>query len=100
MDKTVHKKGSFLIMEVAVWDTYVKRSDGKMMHFDIFVPSEISDKSKIQAFGNIYLSSKGFETESLMTSKCNFCHIEEASQDIVNIIAEQGFAIFEMENCH
>ncbi len=26
-------------MEVSVWDTYVPRGDGKVMHFDILVPS-------------------------------------------------------------
>ncbi|HPF11188.1 MAG TPA: DUF2024 family protein [Flavobacteriaceae bacterium] len=86
-------------MQVAVWDTYVKRQDGKMMHFDILVPSEINDLSKVQAYGNIYLSTKAFETQSLMTSKCNFCHIQEASQEITQAIAEKGFAIFEMKNC-
>jgi len=28
-------------MKVAVWDTYVTKKDGSVMHFDIIVPEEI-----------------------------------------------------------
>lgn len=30
-------------MEVSVWDTYVKREDGKAMSFDILVPSDLKN---------------------------------------------------------
>ena len=32
-------------MEVAVWDTYVKKKDGTVMHFDILAPSHQRDTS-------------------------------------------------------
>ena len=38
-------------MEVAVWDTYVTRKDGKVMHFDIIVPADLTDEKIILAYG-------------------------------------------------
>ena len=32
------------MMKVAVWDTYVKRMDGKTMHFAILVLQELEDE--------------------------------------------------------
>ena len=86
-------------MKVAVWDTYVKRKDGLIMHFDILVPSSLIDESKILDFGKIYLKSKPFKSESLTTKECQFCHIEEATQSIIEEIRNKGYYIIEMENC-
>jgi len=87
-------------MKVSVWDTYVKRNDGKVMHFDILVPSELKDEKQVFNFGKIYLSAKPFEVGSLTTKECNFCHIEEATEEVVHEIKEKGFYILEMENCN
>ncbi len=49
-------------MKVAVYDTYVIKKDGSVMHFDIIVPVENKDVKGIHNFGhNIYLirSRKG-----------------------------------------
>lgn len=48
-------------MEVAVWDTYVKKKDGTVMHFDIIAPSSLRDTTVIHAFGRDYLRTKGQE---------------------------------------
>lgn len=87
-------------MKVSVWDTYVKRDDGNIMHFDILVPSTITDESKIFGYGNLYLDSKPFKTRKLSTKECEFCHIEQATNKIVNDIEMNGFSIIEMENCN
>ena len=34
-------------MKVSVWDTYVKREDGKLMHFDILVSDTLNDEKAI-----------------------------------------------------
>ena len=31
-------------MHVAVWDTYVTKKDGTVMHFDIIAPVDIKDE--------------------------------------------------------
>ena len=30
-------------MKIAVWDTYVTKNDGQIMHFDILAPDDIKD---------------------------------------------------------
>ena len=86
-------------MKVAVWDTYVERKGKAIMHFDILVPDTLTDESQIFSYGHNYLSVKPFETGKLSTSECRFCHIEEATEQMVSEISKKGYAIIEMENC-
>ena len=85
-------------MQVAVWDTYVKKRDGSVLHFDIIVPSAEKDPARIFQFGKIYLASKNEPDGRLETEECQFCHIEEPSQEVLEAIGEQGFYILEMED--
>lgn len=86
-------------MKVSVWDTYVQREDGNLMHFDILVPSEITDEKTIFGYGRQYLKTKKFRTKDLSAKECQFCHIEHATHQIVGSIKNNGFYIIEMENC-
>ncbi len=86
-------------MEVSVWDTYVDRNDGKQMHFDIIVPSSITDIATVLNYGHAFLSTKPFQTKNLTSSECRYCHIEQATEAMTSAIAAQGFYILEMENC-
>ena len=87
-------------MNVSVWDTYIQRIDGKIMHFDILVPSDLTNKETIFGFGKTYLKSKPFEVENLTSKECQFCHIEQVSDAIKSTIQNRGFYIIEMENCN
>ncbi len=86
-------------MKVSVWDTYVKREDGKVMHFDILVSNEFNDEQIILNYGAIYLKTKAFKTEHISSKACNFCHIEHATDSIMEDIQNRGFSIIELENC-
>ncbi|MGX1928917.1 DUF2024 family protein [Flagellimonas sp. 2504JD4-2] len=86
-------------MEVSVWDTYVPREDGKVMHFDILVPSTVSDTDVIFGYGKEYLSSKPFQTGLLSANECRFCHMQSAPANVVQSIEAEGYHIIEMENC-
>ena len=86
-------------MKVAVWDTYVTKKDGSIMHFDIIAPEEIKDTAKIYSYGKEYLKTKGQEQQSLTSNECRFCHIEAANAIWENEIKQKGYAIIEMENC-
>lgn len=86
-------------MKVAVWDTYVKREGGKIMHFDILVDSKLTDEIKIFDFGKNYLKTKSFKSEELTSKECVFCHIEQATDEMINQIKTKGYYIIEMENC-
>ncbi|HNP95825.1 MAG TPA: DUF2024 family protein [Cyclobacteriaceae bacterium] len=87
-------------MKVAVWDTYVKREDGRQMHFDILVPDALHDEQAIFRYGKQFLSSKPFKTGQLTATECQFCHIEQASERVTSQIEKVGYAIIEMENCN
>ncbi|MCU0437391.1 MAG: DUF2024 family protein [Raineya sp.] len=84
-------------MKVAVWDTYVKKKDGNVLHFDIVVPEELKDTEAIYAFGKQYLSFKNETDVELNMQECQFCHIEEPTENILADITKQGFHIIEME---
>jgi hypothetical protein len=87
-------------MKVAVWDTYVLREDGNLMHFDILVPNHVTDEETIFNYGKTYLKAKPFKTGKLTSSECQFCHIEQATEAIINNIEKVGFHIIEMEHCN
>ncbi len=87
-------------MRIAVWDTYVEREDKKVTHFDILVPQELQDENQIYDFGMSYLKSKPFMTERITSNECTFCHIEKASDHVVDDINEKGYHIIEMQSCN
>lgn len=86
-------------MKVSVWDTYVTRKDGKVMHFDILVPEEMKDAEKVYDYGKQYLSGKPVLSESLSAKECTFCHVEEATEEMKASIHKTGYHIIEMEHC-
>ncbi|GAA3613475.1 DUF2024 family protein [Flavivirga amylovorans] len=86
-------------MKISVWDTYVKKEDGTIMHFDILVPDSLTDEQVIFKYGTHYLESKPFKVKELTVNECRFCHIEQATDEIIAAVTEKGYAIIEMENC-
>ena len=89
-------------MKIAVFDTYVRRPDGRRMHFDILVRDEAADKALdlVLSHGRRYLASKGLPDEiALSARECRFCHVESASEPVAAQIERNGFSIIEMENC-
>lgn len=87
-------------MNVSVWDTYVKREDGKIMHFDILVPDSLTDEETIFNMGKDYLNNKPFKTGQLSANECHLCHIEKATEEMIASIEKKGYYIIEMENCN
>ncbi len=86
-------------MKVAVWDTYVTKKDGSVMHFDIIAPEEIKDTIIIYGFGSEYLKTKGQEGQPLTSKECRFCHVRSLHPQWEADIKKQGYFILEMENC-
>ena len=87
-------------MKAAVWDTYVQRPSGKVMHFDIVVDESTKDKPTVIEFGQQYLNSKGLGQLDIRVEYCSFCHIEHATAEMEQEIKSLGYAIIEMENCN
>jgi hypothetical protein len=86
-------------MQVAVWDTYVIKKDGTVMHFDILVPDKLKDEEIIYNYGKNYLTTKNQQGQSLASKECHFCHIEEATEEMLSSISEKGYYIIEMQGC-
>jgi Domain of unknown function (DUF2024) len=86
-------------MKVSVWDTYVTKKDGSIMHFDIIAPDTLKDETIIHTFGKDYLLLKKEDGQSLTANECRFCHIEVATAEMEIVINEKGYFIIEMENC-
>ncbi len=84
--------------EVAVWDTFVYKADGSVMHFDILVPTHVNDKQKIFRYGKDYVKSKGETSAAIDTSHCQFCHVESPGAEVEHAISKQGHYILEMED--
>ncbi|MBX2891502.1 MAG: DUF2024 family protein [Saprospiraceae bacterium] len=86
-------------MKVAVYDTYVPKKQGGIMHFDILVDANERDLEKIYAYGREYLASKGQAGQPLTAKECRFCHVENAKGPIEAAILKKGYYIIEMEGC-
>lgn len=87
-------------MQVAVWDTYVIRKDGLVMHFDIIAPTAIKDPQVIHEYVKQYLETKGQDGQDLTSNECRFCHTELVKPEWEDSINQKGYFIFEMKNCH
>ncbi len=86
-------------LQVAVWDTWVRKPDGEMMHFDIIVPADRSEEDFVIRCGHEYLGSKGIEGVDLRTQSCKFCHVEMVRPDWAEQLSRRGYAIYEMQGC-
>lgn len=85
-------------MECAVYDTYVERKEGGVMHFDVIVEKNTSHEKAIE-YGANFLTSVGQEGQPITANECKFCHIQQAPQNVEKDIKEQGFYIQKMEGC-
>ena len=86
-------------MRVSVWDTYVTKKDGTVMHFDIIVPEHIKDETLVYSYGRRYLESKNEASQSITSKECRYCHVEQATSEMESSISKMGYYILEMQNC-
>lgn len=89
-----------LYRKVNVWDTYVTKKDGNVMHFDIIAPVEIVDITNIYRYGKEYLELKGQEGQVLTSEQCRLCHVERLRSEWEAQILKDGYFIIEMEGCN
>ena len=94
------KNDSPMQLKVSVYDTYVTKKQGGVMHFDILVDSKEKDLDKIYGFGREYLKSKGQEGQPLTSKQCRVCHVENAQGAMEDSIQTKGYFIIEMEGCN
>lgn len=93
METSLHQK-------VNIWDTYVTKKDGGIMHFDIVAPVAVTDTTIIYDYGKEYLKTKGQEGQPLTSKQCRLCHMEYLRPAWEAEIKEKGYFIIEMEGCN
>jgi hypothetical protein len=99
----IHKKINYVsscyyFMECAVYDTYVRRKDGEVMHFDVIVEANTPHEKAIE-YGKKYLTSVGQEGQKMTQEECQFCHVQEAPPPVKRDIESTGYYIQKMEGC-
>ena len=85
-------------MECAVYDTYVTKNDGKIMHFDVVVEASTPHEKAIE-YGKQYLTKVGQAGQKMTQEECQFCHIQEAPPMVEKDIKTNGYYIQKMEGC-
>lgn len=84
-------------MQIHVYDTYVKASDGHIMHFDVF--TDVKDGEKAIAYAKQWLASIGEENAIVTSEECRFCHSQTAPEEVMEAIRQNGYYIYKMEGC-
>ncbi|HET8857220.1 MAG TPA: DUF2024 family protein [Nitrososphaeraceae archaeon] len=85
-------------MECAVYDTYVTKKDGRIMHFDVIVEANTSHEKAID-YGKEFLEEVGQGGQTMTQEECQFCHIQEAPPVVAKEIENRGYFIQKMEGC-
>jgi hypothetical protein len=85
-------------MEVAVFDTYVKKKDGGHLHFDIIVTKETCFEEVLE-FGNAYLQTQRGEGLLVSQKDCRFSHVTDIIPRWEIQIQQKGYYIHELEGC-
>jgi len=85
-------------MKIDIYDTYANTEDGKVIHFDVVVENGTS-KEKAYEYALVFINSAKLNGVTLKQNKCNFCHSENADQESINLIKNNGFYIIPMEGC-
>lgn len=84
-------------MKAAVWDSYIKKDNGNVLHFDVVVPDSRSETAIVYKYAYEYLKSKGIDGAEINVKNCQFCHIENLTDKMRSDIESKGFHIIEME---
>jgi len=84
-------------MEIHVYDTYVKASDGHTMHFDVI--TKVQDHQKAIDYAKQWLGTVGESSATVTTKECQFCHSQGAPEPVEEEIKKNGFFIQKMEGC-
>lgn len=84
-------------MKAAVWDTYIKKDNGNVLHFDVVVPESRSEMELVFNYTKEFLKSKGIFGAEIETKNCQFCHIETLTDSMKSDIELKGYHIIEMD---
>lgn len=85
-------------MQIDVFDTYVTTTEGKQLHFDVFLPTGKEEKLAKQ-YAKEWLESIGIQVKDVQQESCIYCHSEAANPAVQQHIEQHGYFIYQMEGC-
>jgi hypothetical protein len=85
-------------MECAVYDSYITKKDGRIMHLDVVVDASTPHEKAIE-YGKQYLSATGQGGQEMTQEECQFCHTQEAPPFVERAIEQMDYWIQKMEGC-
>ena len=85
-------------MECAVYDTYVTKKDGRIMHFDVIVEANTPHEKAIE-YGKEFLQNVDQGEQKMTQEECQLCHIQAAPPMVEKSIRDNGYYIQKMEGC-
>jgi hypothetical protein len=62
------------------------------------VPDTLKDAQIIYQFGKEYLKELSLSDASIDAQECRYCHIEEASEEVISAIDQKGYYILRMDD--
>jgi len=84
-------------MQCAVYDTYITKKDGRIMHFDVIVESSTPYDKAIE-YGKEYLKRVGQNGQKMTQEECQFCHNQQAPREVEQSIKQKGYFIQQMKD--
>ncbi|MFQ5355048.1 MAG: DUF2024 family protein [Mariprofundaceae bacterium] len=84
-------------MNIHVYDTYAQGNNGKLLHFDIFLPK--NNSLTALKIARQWLTEIGEDGDKLTQERCRFCHTESANANVAEAIEKDGYYILQMEGC-
>lgn len=83
-------------MNVQVFDTHVRTTEGGYLHFDVLI--EGNDQALAARYARDWLASRGVTEAEVAQSRCQFCHSEPAHPEVAATIARQGYFIIPLQD--
>lgn len=84
-------------MNVQVFDTHVRTTQGQYLHFDVLVTPEQSGNAK--HYAQLFLQQQGIDSTGIEQQSCAFCHNEIATPEVTEAISRQGYYILKLQGC-
>ncbi|MCY1284097.1 hypothetical protein D9M68_381230 [compost metagenome] len=82
-------------MDVKVFDTHVRTTDGRHLHFDVL--TEARDQPRAARIALDWLAARGVQDADISQAECLFCHAEPANPAVAEAIRAHGYFIIPLQ---
>jgi len=78
-------------MKIKVFDTHVRTTQGRYLHFDVLTHTE--DPARARQYAFQWLASLGVQETDVSQDECLFCHNQIGDPQVAEAIERQGYFI-------